>query len=76
MKVNEMHILWEKIMSDSLYNIKDMNKVVMTKPELYSLLSGKAVKCIYVEDENDGVFLVQDISNQKIYIIDIFLLEV
>lgn len=57
-------------MSDSLFNIEDIKNAVMTKLEMYSALSGKKVKCIYVENEGIGLFAVQDLNDNNVYILD------
>jgi hypothetical protein len=57
-------------MSDSFFNYEDIKKAVMTKQEMYSALSDKNVKCIYIESEGIGLFAVQDIKDNKVYLID------
>jgi hypothetical protein len=42
----------------------------MTKQEMYLVLSGKNVKCIYTEGEGVGIFAVQDIQDNKVYLLD------
>jgi hypothetical protein len=57
-------------MSESLFNISDIQKSVMSKPEMYAALSGKNVKCIYVESEGIGLFAVQDLQNKQVYLLE------
>ncbi len=45
-------------------------KAAMLKLEIYNALSGKTVKCIYVDNEGMGLFAVQDLQNNKVYILD------
>ncbi len=52
------------------FNIEDVKNAVMSKPEMYNALSGKTVKCIYVNNEGIGLFAVQDLQNNKVYILD------
>lgn len=56
----------------SMFNYEDVKSAMMTKHEMYLVLSGKNVKCIYTESENVGLFAVQDIVDGKVYLLDNF----
>lgn len=53
-----------------MFNYEDIKNAVMTKQEMYMALSDKNVKCIYTEDEGIGLFAVQAIEDNKVYILD------
>jgi hypothetical protein len=59
---------WNK--QRSYFNIDDLKNAIMDKPTMYKNLSGKTVKCIYVENEGIGLLSIQDLKDNKIYIID------
>lgn len=51
-------------------NYKDILKCTMSKEEMWKALNGKTVKCITVGNEGVQLFAVQDIDNNKIYLLD------
>lgn len=54
----------------NFFNYKDIKNSTMTKQEMYFSLSGKNVKCIYIENEGIGLFYLQDTKNKKLYLLD------
>lgn len=51
-------------------NREELSKCVLTKEQMWKALNGKTVKCITVENEGIQLSAVQDIENNKIYLLD------
>jgi hypothetical protein len=63
------NILESKNEVEAYFNLKDINNACMSKREMYKALSGKSVKCTYIEKDEMGLFAVE-LQDNNTYILD------